>query len=145
MRTIFRDIAYIYMIKHYDVIDKKAREYPVVIGGGWKPGWSTDYCATILAEDYQIGTIVNLSNIDRVYTKDPNKFKDAKPIDKMNWDEVISLVGDKWSPGLNVPFDPIASRKAKEIGLKVIICNGKNLDNLNQILNGETFIGTVIE
>ena len=35
MRTIFRDIAYIYMIKHYDVIDKKAREYPVVIGGGW--------------------------------------------------------------------------------------------------------------
>ena len=145
IKTIFRDLAYTYMIKHYDLIDKSAKESPLVIAGGWKPGWSTDFCATLLAEDYQIPTVINLSNIDKVYDKDPKQFSDAKPIDRMSWDDIIAIVGDTWTPGLNAPFDPIAAAKAKEIGLKVVIVNGKNLDNLDGVLNNRSFVGTVIE
>src|SRR3989344_9637180 len=36
----------------------------VVVAGGWKPGWSTDYCAVILAKNMGIKTIINVSNID---------------------------------------------------------------------------------
>lgn len=145
MRTIFRDIAYERLIKHYDLIDKKVVDFPVVIAAGWKPGWSTDFCAVLLAEDYGIKTLINLTNIDMFYDKDPNKFADAKPITKMTWDEVTAIVGKKWIPGLNTPFDPIAAQKAKEIGLKVINCNGKNLDNLDNIMTGKKFVGTVIK
>jgi uridylate kinase len=145
MRTILRDIAYVYMIKHYDIIDKKAKDYPITIAAGWKPGWSTDYCATILAQDYHCGSVINLSNIDKVYDKDPNKFDDAKPIDKITWDEMVKIVGDKWSPGLNMPFDPIAVAKGKKLGLKVYIINGKNMENLDNVLQGKDFTGTLIE
>ncbi|MDD4333294.1 MAG: UMP kinase, partial [Patescibacteria group bacterium] len=48
-----------------------------------------------------------------------------------------------WSPGLNMPFDPIASRKAQELNLQVIIA-GKNLKNLKNILEDKKFKGTVI-
>jgi uridylate kinase len=54
------------------------------------------------------------------------------------------MVGDEWVPGKNVPFDPIASRHAAKIGLKVICAAGKNLPNLEKILNGEPFLGTTI-
>jgi uridylate kinase len=144
-RTIFRDVAYPWILKHYDMVDKNAVNSPIVIGGGWKPGWSTDYCAALMANDYHIKMVINLSNIDQVYDKDPNKYKDAKPIDKMTWDELIDLVGHDWKPGMNSPFDPVASKLAKEIGLKVVICNGHNLENVANILEGKPFKGTVIE
>jgi uridylate kinase len=145
LRTIFRDIAYDYLIKHYDMIDKKVVNIPVVIGVGWKPGWSTDYDAVLLAQDYGIKTLINLTNTKMVYDKDPKKYKDAKPITKMNWDEIIKIVGKEWKPGLNTPFDPIAAQMAKKIGLKVIVCNGKNLENLDNIIKDKKFVGTVIE
>ena len=145
LRTIFRDVAYPWILKHYDMVDKKAMEYSVIVGGGWKPGWSSDYCAVQAAIDYHSDVLINLSNIDQVYDKDPNEFKDAKPISKMKWDELIGIVGTEWKPGLNVPFDPIASKIAKENELKVIVCNGHNLDNFEKILDGEEYIGTTIE
>jgi uridylate kinase len=54
------------------------------------------------------------------------------------------MVGDEWTPGKNVPFDPVASRHAAKIGLQVICAAGKNLENLTKLLRGEPFLGTVI-
>ncbi|MDO8497801.1 MAG: UMP kinase [bacterium] len=143
LRTIFQDIAHPRIIENYD---KKLVGWKesVVIGAGWKPGFSTDYDAVMLAKDYKANLIINLSNIDWVYDKDPNKFKDAKPIEKMTWEEAEELVGDKWIPGMNSPFDPVATQLAKQLGLTVIVANGKDFENLQHIVEGDAFKGTVI-
>ncbi len=143
VRTIFRDIAHQYVVKHYEIIRKVTE--PVIIASGWKPGWSTDYCATLLCEDYGIKSVINLSNVDKVYDKDPNKFPDAKPIDHATWPEFRKLVGDKWDPGMNAPFDPIAAKKGEELGLKVAVLNGNDFENVKKYIDGEKFVGTVIE
>src|SRR5579872_4502374 len=83
VRTIFHDVAHPVIIDNYEVIRKV--DEPVVVASGWKPGWSTDYCATLICEDYNVRTVLNLTNIPQVYDKDPRKFKDAKPIDKISW------------------------------------------------------------
>ncbi|MFZ4617525.1 MAG: UMP kinase, partial [Rectinemataceae bacterium] len=54
------------------------------------------------------------------------------------------LVGEEWSPGKNVPFDPIASKRASEIGLCVVCAAGRDLPNLEALLAGKEFSGTVI-
>lgn len=143
IRTVFRDIAHAAIIEHYDVIRKPSE--PLVIASGWKPGWSTDYLAMLLYQDYGGKNIINLSNIDKVYDSDPKINPNAKAIEKISWADFRQIVGDAWSPGLNTPFDPIAAKKAEEIGAKVVIINGKNFENLEKCLNGEEFIGTVIE
>lgn len=143
VRTIFIDIADPRIIKHYEIILKI--EKPVAIAAGWKPGWSTDYCAITLAQDYGFKTIINMTNIDQVYDKDPNVFPDAKPLVHMKWAEYRALAGDKWTPGLNLPFDPIASKLADELGITVKILNGKNLPNLAAAMDGQPFQGTTIE
>src|SRR3989338_384845 len=52
----------------------------IVIASGWKPGWSTNYDAVLLAKNLGVSQVVNMSNVDYVYTKDPRKFRDAKRI-----------------------------------------------------------------
>ena len=98
-----------------------------MVAGGWKPGWSTDYVASIIAQEYGVRTVINLSNIDYVYDSDPKKNKDAKKIAEIKWKEFRKIVGNKWKPGLNMPFDPIASQKGEQLGLEVAIMNGPYL------------------
>lgn len=142
LRTIFRDIAHTHIIEHYEII-RKAQER-VVVASGWKPGWSTDYCAMLLSEDYEVPTVINLSNITQVYEKDPREFPDAKPIGKITWENFRKIVGDTWTPGMNAPFDPIAAKKAEELGTRVVVL-GRDLQNLDSFLKGGEFLGTVIE
>jgi len=116
----------------------------VLVAAGWKPGFSTDYDAVLLAERFRADALINLSNIEKVYTADPKIDSNARPIDQISWADFRLMVGDEWVPGKNIPFDPVASRHAEKINLKVICAAGKNLDNLKKILSGEDFIGTVI-
>ncbi|MFQ3547005.1 MAG: UMP kinase [Termitinemataceae bacterium] len=116
----------------------------VLVAAGWKPGFSTDFDAVLLAERFQADKVINLSNIAKVYTEDPRKNPDAKPIDSISWEEFRALVGDEWVPGKNVPFDPIASRHAAKIGLEVICAAGKDLENLRKIFANQPFFGTTI-
>lgn len=144
LRTMFVDLAYPKVIHYYDKLDLVDLDKPVVIAAGWKPGWSTDYCATLLAKYFKTRTIVNLSNIEVVYDKDPKKYKDAKPIEKITWQDFETLVGNTWFPGANLPFDPIATRLAKKLGLTVFILKGSNIKNLEKLLDGKPFKGTII-
>lgn len=117
----------------------------IVVAGGWKPGWSTDYCAVTLAKNMGVKTIINLTNTDYVYNKDPKRYPSAKPLKEVNWKEFRKLVGNKWSPGLSMPFDPRASREADILKIKVVVINGKKLDRLENFLNNKPFVGTVIQ
>ena len=130
------------------VTDPNAKEISfsgrILVAGGWKPGFSTDTDAVYLAKRFGGKTVVNLSNIKKVYTDDPRKNPDAKPIDTISWKDFRAMVGDEWNPGLNAPFDPIASRIAAESGMKVIAADGRNIENTRAILEGKPFEGTVI-
>ena len=123
---------------------KKEKIGKVSISCGFEPGHSTDYNAVILAKIYGAKEVINLTNIDYVYDKDP-KLPDAKPIEKIKMDDYLKIVRDKWIPGKNVPFDPIATKIAKKYKIKIVILNGKKIENLKNFIKGKKFIGTIIE
>jgi uridylate kinase len=116
----------------------------VLLAAGWKPGFSSDNDAVLLAKRFGARTVINLSNIEKVYTADPKVDPGAKPIDSISWAEFRALTGDEWTPGKNVPFDPVASRNAAEAGVSVICAAGSDLENLRQILRGGSYTGTLI-
>jgi uridylate kinase len=119
-------------------------EGKILVASGWKPGFSTDFDAVFLAERFGARTVLNLSNIAKVYTADPRKDPNAKPIDTISWADFRAMVGSSWTPGANLPFDPIASARAEGKGIKVLCAAGKDLENLENILEGRAFTGTVI-
>jgi len=142
LRTIFHDIAFPRIIR--DPNERIKATQPVVIAAGWKPGWSTDYDAVLIAKNHGIQTVINLTVTDFVYDKDPKKYNDVRPFKQISWEKYRGMVGDKWTPGLNKPFDPIASKEAQQNKLKVIIANGRNFDNLKKIIRGEPYVATTI-
>ncbi len=117
----------------------------VMVAAGWKPGFSTDYDAVVLAQRLGARLIANLSNTDGIYDADPRKNPNAKPIERLSWRELANLVGSEWIPGRNVPFDPVATRAAAPLGIPLIAAGGKDLENLQAILEGRPFRGTLVE
>lgn len=116
----------------------------ILVAAGWKPGFSTDNDAVVLARRFGAKTVVNLSNIERVYTDDPKTNPEARPLDAISWEEFRRMVGDEWIPGKNTPFDPIASKTAQDEGICVICAGGRDIKNTRAILDGEPFKGTRI-
>lgn len=142
IRLLFGKLAHSKIVEdpniHFNFKEK------VLVAGGWMPGRSTDDDAVRLAKAYGASTVINLSNIDYIYNKDPKKFKDAKILKEINWKDLRKIIGSRWTPGANTPFDPTAAKLAADLKLKVIIANGKNLENLKNILEEKNFKGTVI-
>jgi len=114
---------------------------PIIIAGGWNPGASSDNMAVNLAKAFKAPVVINLSNVEYVYDKDPNKYKGAKPFKSLTWAHYRRLIGAKWDPGANWPFDPIASKLAQKLKLEVVVINGHNLENY---LSNKNFKGTII-
>ncbi|MFA4954243.1 MAG: UMP kinase [Patescibacteria group bacterium] len=143
LRSIFRGAAAEHVAK--DPTRRYVWTEPILIAAGWKPGRSTDYVAVRFARKYGARRILNLTNIDAVYDKDPARFEDAEPIERIAWKDFRKIVGDKWSPGANAPFDPIASKLAQKWGMEVVIALGKDLKNVKKIFEGKKFKGTLID
>jgi len=138
---MFGDKVYADVI--YDPTKKIKSTKKIIIAAGWKPGWSTDYDAVLLARNLKCKSIINMSNIDYVYNKDPNKYSNAKKINNICWAHFRKLVGKTWKAGLSMPFDPVATKEAQKSKLKVFVI-GNNLKNFENLLSNKKFNGTVI-
>ncbi len=143
VRQVFTGYCYPKIIT--DPTKKIKANKSVLIGAGYKPGWSTDYVSVLIAKTYGIDTIINLTNVDYVYDKNPIQSPDAKPLKEIDWKSFKGIVGDKWIPGLSMPFDPRATKIAEKLKLRVVSINGKHLDRLEDFLNNKQFIGSVIK
>lgn len=144
LRTVFRDTAYNVMITNPDTIQDVPGEPSIIIAAGYRPGASTDLRAVQIANLVGAKKVINLSNIDYVYTADPKKDPEAKKIETISWEEFRKLIPDKWDPGLNSPFDPVAAKLAHEESIEVATISGENLDEVTKYLHGEEFVGTKI-
>lgn len=142
-RIMFNSKAYYKVLDDPTKIPSKEIK-KIYIAGGWKPGASSDHVAVHLAKTFNAGSVINLTNIDYVYDKDPNKFKDAKKLELVSWKQFRKIVGNTWDPGANLPFDPIASKLADKEGIEVAILNGEKLGNLKNYLYGKSYKGTII-
>ena len=142
LRNIFVGYAHPQVVKN-PTIDVDAEE-PIIIAAGWQPGCSTDYDAVLIAKNQGATRLVNLSNIDYVYTADPRKDPGAKKIEKTSWAEFRKVIPEEWDPGLSSPFDPVAAKEAEAIGLEVAVINGTKLEEFSDYLDDKPFVGTII-
>ena len=144
LRTIFKkESSAVVFDKRFKL--KAFGRSSVIIASGWEPGCSTDFDAVQIAVDLKIKEVIVLGKPAYVYTADPQKDKTATPIKSLTWADYIKMIPKKWVPGLHSPVDPVAAQLAKKKDIKVVVTNGKKLDNFKKIIEGGVFHGTVIE
>ena len=118
---------------------------PIVVMGGTDPKHSTDLVGAELAEKTHAVRFVNATNVDGIYDKDPNKYKDAKQLKEVSIDQLIAKYGTKWgSAGKNIFMDEPALEIIQRAKISTFIVNGKRLDQLEKALTGQPFDGTTI-
>ncbi|MFH1584750.1 MAG: UMP kinase [Patescibacteria group bacterium] len=148
LRTIFAREAYPRVLDHdpslREVSSLRAKRKRLLIGGGWRPGWSTDYVAIRLAQKFKVREVIIAGDTPFVYDKDPRKHKDAEPLEELSWKEYRRLIPRKWSPGFSSPVDPVGAKLAQEQGITAKILHGADLANLRRAIRNKPFTGSVI-
>lgn len=144
LRAIFRDHAHPVMVTNPDDILDMKKDTPLIVAAGYRPGASTDLRAVQIAVRRGSKKVINLSNIDYVYTADPRKDAAATPIKDISWSDFRKLIPTEWDPGLSSPFDPVAAREAEAHSIEVAIINGAKLVELANCIEGKPYIGTRI-
>lgn len=110
---------------------------PILVGGGFAPGYSNDHVAVQMAERFGVRLIINISDVAAVYTGDPKADPEAKPIREIRWKEYRALFGnpEHHAPRQSIPVDAVAAAASWRLGLETFFI-GSDLANLGHILNG---------
>ena len=119
----------------------------VVFSGGLRfiPNNTSDGTAAQIANHLKT-EFINLTNVDGLYSKDPKKFKDAIFIPKISINDFYKIATKmEYKPGQHFVLDQHAAEIIKKHKIRTVILNGKNLNNIENYLEGRKFVGTVIE
>jgi len=114
----------------------------ITVCGGFRPNITTDGVAAEIAKKLNSKTLINITNVPGLYTKDP-KLKGAKFIKDINYKGFNKFLEKfKEKPGQHFVLDRYAAKIAQAEKIKVIILKGIN--NLKAYLSNKKFKGTII-
>lgn len=117
----------------------------IVIMGGVKPGMTTDTVAALLASEIGANLIIKATNQEGIYTKDPQKYPDAKKLDEISFDELEKILAEnKHKAGIHQIIDPEAARLLREKRIKTVVVNGFKPENILLAISGVR-VGTIIQ
>ena len=87
---------------------------------------------------------INLTNVSGLYDKNPKQFRNAKFIPEINHREFLKIANKiKFRPGQHFVLDQKAAKIIKKYNITTYIL-GENLKNLDNVLNGKSFVGSRI-
>ena len=97
-----------------------------------------------LAEYVHADKLINLTSVDGMYTKDPNKYDDAELVKEITATDLLDFLNGKdMKAGTYEFFDTTAVQMIKRSDLETIIANGYEPENLIKAINGDD-IGTKV-
>jgi len=116
----------------------------IVVMGGLKPGMTTDTVASMLAERVNADLLVKATDVDGVFTRDPKKYKDAKRLERLSFDDLFGFFEkEQHEAGIHQVLDPEAVRILQKKRIKTVVVNGFKPENVLLAVKGEK-VGTVI-
>ena len=116
----------------------------IIICGGTVPGQSTDGVAANLAKKIKADLMINATNINGVYDKNPTEFKDAKKIDKLDYDNFLSILkNNEQAPGKYGLCDYGAVEILQKEKIPLIVIDGRDPKEISNAIDG-THHGSIV-
>lgn len=109
----------------------------IFAAGTGNPFFTTDTTATLRAVEIGADYVIKATKVDGVYDKDPKKYKDAKKLDKMSYDEALA-------ENIKV-MDDTAIALAKDNKLPIVVCNMFRKGNLAAIVRDNAGICSIVK
>jgi len=125
-------------------VDTAFESGKIVVLGGLRPGQSTNAVVAVSAESINADLLINATDVDGVYTADPEKDPNAKKLDEIGAEEFLKKVLSKelWAGSYEL-FDPVAIKIVKRSRIPTRIISGRKVGNIERVIKGEK-LGTLI-
>jgi len=110
----------------------------IVVTGGLHPGQSTNGTAALIAEKIKAIEFLNATDVDGVYDKDPNKYKNAKKFKKMELKDLRKMLvhEDSVAGGYDL-MDIVALKIIERSKIKTRILKA-DLKTLEKVIKGSS-------
>ncbi|MCS7368291.1 MAG: UMP kinase [archaeon GBS-70-058] len=116
----------------------------IIVCGGLVPGQSTVSVAAIVAEAIKADFIINVTNVDGVYTCDPKVYSDAKLIKKVTTQRLKEILREqKVKAGYYELIDLHAINIIERSKIPLRIVNGNDVNNIIKAFMNED-VGTLV-
>ncbi|MEM2963608.1 MAG: UMP kinase [Candidatus Anstonellales archaeon] len=138
--------AYSKVCSTFDEAKRASKKYKIVVMGGTIPGITTDADAALLAECLHARRLVNISNIDGIYDRNPSKFHDARKYRYMKFEELLLLSNkeDLRLAGGHFVFDILGCKIIARSKIETHFVSGKNLSDVSKAIQGKRHNGTIV-
>lgn len=107
----------------------------ILAGGTGSPFFSTDSAAALRAAEIGADLILKSTLVEGVYDKDPHLFDDALLLEEVSFSQILEMK-------LTI-IDATAAALCRDYGLKMIVFNGRDPQNILRVAAGEA-IGTLV-
>jgi len=127
-------------------VEKYIKNNSIVFCGAleYKPHQTSDSTSAEIANHFN-SIFINLTDVSGLFDKNPKEHKNARFISKIsleNFDKMASSI--KFTPGQHFVLDQSASKIIKKYKIPTYIL-GKDMKQLDNLLKGKKFKGTIIE
>ncbi len=109
----------------------------IFAAGTGNPFFTTDTAATLRAVEINASMIIKATKVDGVYDKDPNKYKDAKKLNTLTYDQALN-------DHIKV-MDDTSIALAKDNSLPIVVCDMFKPGNLLKIINGDLSSCSIVQ
>ena len=124
------------MLKIYDIVFCGALRYA--------KEETSDGTSAKLANFFKTN-FINITNVKGLYNKNPQKFKNAKFISRISWEEFHKMATKQtFKPGQHFVLDQSASKIIKKFKILTYII-GQDTKQLENVLKNKNFKGTLIK
>jgi len=129
-----------------EAVEHAHRASPIVLGGT-EPGHTTDGVAALLAVRLRAARLVNATNVNGIYDRDPRRFPGARRIARLSWPEFRALVASETdgTAGQSFLFDRLGADSLSRSGIPLAVVHGRDLKNLEAAILGRPFDGSRVE
>lgn len=144
INALLGDIAYRYVPRSIEEFIIAWSSGKVVTLGGLQPGQSTNAVAMIVSELIDADLMINATDVDGVFDKDPRQYPDAKLIPRISLEELKKIIKSNILAGSYELFDQLALTIAERSKIKIYFVSAFKPDNIAKILEGRNTVGTEI-
>jgi uridylate kinase len=128
-----------------EAVELGSPEKRAVVIGGLHPGQSTNAVGALAAEKLKASLFVNATDVAQVYTEDPKKFPDAKPLSSVTPGELGRILGsESMRAGSYDLMDPVALKLVERSKIRtwIIRCDPETIEEV--LSKGGPSLGTEI-
>jgi uridylate kinase len=127
-------------------VEKYIKNNSIVFCGAleYKPHQTSDSTSAEIANHFN-SIFINLTDVSGLFDKNPKEHKNARFISKISWENFDKMASSiKFTPGQHFVLDQSASKIIKKYKIPTYIL-GKDMKQLDNLLKGKKFKGTIIE